>query len=151
MDFSLEVETSMMPQQIAELILGIKGFQKDSNDNRYFWAEGLSGGVRLLDNISQEILREEVGIFANVRVWYRLDHSEYEKGMRNGLRAFTKVLQQTDKDAVVRLNGDDIKLLRKDGKLTLNSASFSDENDAVWRYMDIPFSDYEVKNLEIGM
>lgn len=151
MDFSLEIETSMKPEQVADLILNIEGFEKDTENNSYFSAEGLSGGVRSLDEISQEVLQEEVGILANVRIWYRLDHSEYEKGMRNGLRTFTTILERTKGDAVVRLNGDDIKLLRKDGKLTLNSESFSNENNAVWRYIDIPFPEYEVKKLKTGM
>lgn len=147
MDFSLEVDTSLNLEEIANLILQIDGFEPDTDERIYFLANGLTGGVRALDEISQEVLAEEVGITANRRIWYRLDASAYEDGMRNGLRAFTTILSETDGDAVVRLNGDYIKLLRKDGKLILNSASFSNEKDAVWRFKDIPFVDYQVSEL----
>lgn len=143
LDFSLEIATQRELNSFLDSIIRLDGFYK-ADEEQCFWANGLFGGVKLKDEISQEILQEEVGILANVRIWYRLDSDEYESGMRNGLRAFMTVLQSDDGDAVIRLNGDDVKLLRVDGKITLNSNSFSKDKNALWRLEDVPLP-FEIK------
>ena len=150
LDFSLELETSLEPFEISKMITKLKGFYEDKDDSRYFWADGIYGGVRTLEGISQEVLEEEVGVRANRRIWYRLNTGEnvYEQGQRNGLQAFMTVLQGTDGDAVIRLNGDDVKLIRKNGKVILNSKSFFDDEEAIWRIKDVPLADFEVKELD---
>ena len=137
LDFSLEIATERKLNDLSNLIIQLDGFHQ-AEDKNCFFANGLFGGIKLKDEISQEILQEEVGILANVRVWYRLDTDNYEAGMRNGLRAFMIVLQNVSGNAVIRLNGDDVKLLRVDENITLNSNSFSKDDDALWRLKDVP-------------
>jgi len=149
LDFYLKLQTTLKPEEINNKILELEGFEKDEDDNR-FSAKGIVGGIFLMDEISQEILFEEVHIKANTRVWFWLDAGEeelYEKGLRNGLKAFMAVLQNTNGDAVIRLNDDDVKLIRKDDRVILNSESFFEDEEAIWRIKDVPLYNFEVRKL----
>lgn len=149
MDFYLKLKTSLEPKEIADMIVEFDGFIKDEDDEHYFRADGIYGGVIPMSETGIEVLREETGIDANLRIWFRLEASEefYKLGLRNGLKAFMKILENTDGDAVIRLNDDDVKLIRKNGKVILNSESFFEDEEAMWRIKDVPLRNFEVKEL----
>ena len=150
LDFYLKLQTKLKPEEINRKILELDGFEKDEEGHR-FLAEGIVGGVFPMNKNSRQVLCEEVNINANTRIWFWLDAGEedlYKRGLRNGLRAFMTVLQNTDGDAVIRLNGDDVKLIRKNGKVILNSKSFFEDEEAIWRIKDVPLSNFEVKELD---
>ena len=148
LEFNLRLQTSFSPNEIVELIVQQKDFEKSEKDGD-FYAKGLVGWVYSMDEISQQITFEETGIKANlnIRCWH--DYDEYKDGMRNILKIFIVILNNTNGDAVLEHDSGFINLLRKNNKITLNSNSFSHNGEALWRFQDIPF-EYEIKEINLN-
>ncbi len=150
LEFYLRLQTSLKPEEIVNYILQDSNFiTSKNNDDGDFYGSGFIAWVYPMDKDSIDIVSEEVGIQTNLNVRCWLQNSEYEVGMRNILRIFISTLRYTDGDAVVQLEFDDIKLLRKNEKLFLNPNSFSQDGEALWRFQDIPFK-YEVEEINLN-
>lgn len=154
LDFDLELKTNLTSKEILSMILELDGFRPADFENG-FYADGVIGGTTSQEEkngyyaqVHQNILKENFGFESDIKVWFRPDsYDNYEVGMQNVLKVLIYVLQKVQGDAVVLMNGESVKLLRKNNKLILNSESFS-ENNSVWTLNQIPFQ-YETKNLAL--
>ena len=115
-----------------------------------FYGKGFIAWVYEMNENLKDLIFENVGIHTNlnIRCWH--DNDFYEEGMRNILNTYMTILKHTTGDAVIQLELDDIKLLRKDGKIIVNPQSFFNDEDALWRIRDIPFPNYEIKELQFA-
>lgn len=155
LNFELKLNTEKKDSDILEVILGIEGFKEITEDSSaLFETDGAAGGgIRRLSKMSQNILFEETNVSANTVVWCRLDGSDeetYATGMKNILKVFMTILQHISGDALIQLNGDDIKFLRKGDQVFLNPNSFSKDESALWRLKDVPFLNYKIKEMELS-
>ncbi len=129
------------------LILNLDGFEIDDKETS-FKTKGLVGGVFVASEFDQRIVQENFNFVPTISVWFRPSgYDDYESGMRNGLRAFIEVLKQDNGDAVCIMNGESVKFVRINGKLSLNSESFY-EKDSVWVFDQMPFP-FETKQFQI--
>ncbi|MGI9056292.1 MAG: hypothetical protein ACR2F2_10885 [Pyrinomonadaceae bacterium] len=147
LEFYLRLQTSLKSEEVINYILRDNEFNRsNNNDDGDFYGNGFIAWVYPMDKDSMDIVFEEVGIQTNpnIRCWHR--SSEYEEGMRNILKIFVSTLKYTNGDAVIQLEFDDIKLIRKDGKIFLDPKAFSKDEEAIWRFEDIPFN-YFIKEL----
>jgi hypothetical protein len=150
LEFYLRLQTSLDPKEIVNHILKDNEFiESTKSDDGDVYGTGFITWVYLIDEDSKTITFENVGIKTNINVKCWHQNSEYEIGLRNILKIFISVLKQTNGDAVVQLEFDDIRLLRKDGKIYLNPKSFSEDEEAMWRFKDVPF-EYEVKDMNVN-
>lgn len=155
LDFDLEVSTNKSIEEIFNSILDLEGFDKAEFDFG-FSAEGIVGGIvrrqnseDYYSNAYQEMMKENFGFHSTVKVWFRPDRDNaYEIGMRNGLKAFMKILQFDESDAVIIMNGESVKLIRKNGQLVLNADSFHADEELIWSFREVPFVKYEVRKLQ---
>ncbi len=151
-DYHLKIDTEKTPVEITKLILQLDRFEKNERENNFF-AEGLVGGVWAETDdydsqISQNLTNDDFGFRHKIVVWLTPYREEMEEaGMQNMMKVVMTVLQHDSGDAVVLMNGEYIILTRIDGKLTLTSENFG-EKDKWWNPKeDVPFSDYELKEL----
>jgi hypothetical protein len=150
LEFYLRLQTSFSTKEIINFILEDNEFIRSSeNDNGDFYGTGFIAWVYSMDENSKTITLEDVGIKTNLNIKCWHQNSEYEQGLRNILKIFISSLKHTSGDAVVQLEFDDIRLLRKNGKIYVNPKSFFEDEEAMWRFKDIPF-DYEVRDLNIN-
>ena len=154
LDFDLEINTESSPNEVLNEVFKSAGFSQANYENG-FYTDGVVGGVisqkgksEYYADVHQQMLQANFGFQSTIKVWFRPDsYDNYEIGMKNGLKAFLSVLQNIKGDAVVLMNGEDIKLIRKDDKLILNSESFS-ADDSIWTFDQIPFP-FETKKLGV--
>ncbi len=151
LEFYLRLNTSHKPREFVDYLVKTNGFVKnEDSDGGDFYGRGFVAWIYEVNENIKNLIFESVGIHTNlnIRCWH--DNDYYEEGMRNILNLYMNVLKYTKGDALIQLELDDIKLLRKNGKIFVNPQSFFNEEDALWRFKDIPFSEYEVKELEFA-
>lgn len=146
-DFHLNYKTDSSLSQVTSLILNLDGFEIDDKETN-FKAKGLVGGVFAASDFDQRIVQENFDFVPTISIWFRPSgYDDYEVGMQNGLRAFIEVLKQNGGDAVCIMNGESVKFVRVNGKLSLNSESFYEE-DSVWTFDQVPIP-FEAKQYQI--
>jgi hypothetical protein len=150
LEFYLRLQTSLNPKEIINHILQDNEFIRSINDDAGdVYGTGFIAWVYVMDEDSKNITLEDVGIKTNISVKCWHQNSEYEIGLKNILKVFISILRHSNGDAVIQLEFDDIRLLRKDGKVYLNPKSFFEDEEAMWRFKDVPF-EYEVKDLNMN-
>lgn len=155
LDFDLEINSRLTPEQATQIICRLEGFAKTVDENG-FYAKGVGGGVDSLEQrdgyyaqVHREMMQESFGFEPTLKIWFRPDgYDDYEIGMRNGLKAFMEILKHDDGDAVCIMNGEHIKFTRINGRLTLNFNSFREDENSIWSYKEVPFS-FETKEFPI--
>ena len=150
LEFELSLQTSFTPEEITSLVIKETNFIKSQKgkDDGDFYTLGLICWVGLISENSQDVILEKYNVKTNLSLWFRHDNDNYEEGLRNIVKAVTIVLQNTDGDAVFEDVSGYTKLIRTNGNLLLNSTSFFEDEEAMWRFKDIPF-EYEVKDLNM--
>lgn len=147
LEFYLRLKTSLNPEEITKYILQDNEFSRSSiNDDGDFYGDGFIAWVYPMSGGLIDIVYEDIGIHTNLNIRCWLQNSEYEAGMRNILKTYITTLKYTDGDAVIQLELDDIKLLRKGGKIFLDPKAFFENEDAMWKTENVPFK-YEIKKL----
>lgn len=149
-DYNFQIETQRKPEDFLELILTINGFQKNTDENSFF-ADGLVGNVGFEETHSQNLTKEDFGFVPQIYVWFTPFRGEFEEaGSQNMMKAVMNILKSDDGNAVFLMNGEYIVLTRLNDKLILNSASFGDADEKEWNLKEIPFADYDVKELDLA-
>jgi hypothetical protein len=150
LEFELSLQTSFTPEEITDLVIKETNFVKShkGKDDGDFYTLGFICWVGLIDKNSQDIILEKYNVQTNLSLWFRHDYDNYKEGLKNILKAVIIILQNTNGDAVFEDVSGYIKLIRVNGKITLCSSAFFEDEEAMWRFKDIPF-EYEVKDLNI--
>jgi hypothetical protein len=147
LDYYLELNTKLTPLELMTSILSLESFEVLEKSTE-FESDGVVGGISTASDGFQEIVQENFGFTPTISAWFRSDSYEnYQIGMRNGLKAFMTILQQDTGDAVIFVDAEWIKMTRINGKIVLDSESFHEDKDMIWRFGDVPFADFEVKSL----
>jgi hypothetical protein len=151
LEFELSLQTSLNTNEVTELVLKETKFikSKKGKDDGDFYYLGFICWVSLIDELGQNITFETHNIKTNLSLRFWHDNDNYEAGLRNILKAVTIVLQNTNGDAVFEDVSGYTKLIRTNNKILLNSSSFFEDEEAMWRFKDIPF-EYEVKDLDMN-
>jgi hypothetical protein len=150
LQFYLSLETANTPEELFNLILqksDIDGINR--NDTGEFYATGVVGSVSFDSKNWKEMILDDFGITSNVSVWCWHRNSEYKEGLRNILKAYICILKHTTGDAVLRHDSGYINLIRKNGIIQLDSEAFFEDEEAMWRFKDVPF-EYEVKDMNVN-
>lgn len=152
-DYYLELNTKNSDKDILKMILNLESFFQ-IEDKTGFYSDGVVGGIQIqkVDDhyaeVHQEIMQENFGFTPTLSAWFRTDSYEnYEIGMKNGLKAFMTILQCDDSDAVMSMDSEFVKFTRLNGKLSLDADSFHEGENTIWSYKDVPFAEFEVKDL----
>lgn len=149
-DYNFQIETQKKPEDFFELILTIEGFQKNTDENSFF-ADGLTGNVGFEEKHSQDLTKEDFGFVPQVYVWFTPFRGEFEEtGLQNMMKAVMNILKADEGNAVFLMNGEYVVLTRLNDKLTLNSASFGNDDEKEWNINEIPFTDYDIKELDLA-
>jgi hypothetical protein len=150
LEFELSIQTSLNANEVTELMLKETDFmrsKKGKNDGD-FYGLGFICWISLIDELGQDITLETHSVKTNLSLWFWHDNDNYKEGLRNILKAVILVLQNTSGDAVFESIGGSANLLRINGRLALSPTSFFEDEEAMWRFKDIPF-EYEVKDLNM--
>ncbi len=148
LEYELSLKTSFIPEEITDLIVKETNFirSQKGKDDGDFYTLGFICWVGLISENSQDVILEKYNVKTNLSLWFRHDNDNYKEGLRNMLKAVTIILQNTDGDAAFESVSGYLNLIRKNGIIHLDSEAFFEDEEAMWRFKDIPF-EYEVKDL----
>jgi hypothetical protein len=127
LNYSLSIWSTLEPPEVLAAILNEGNLGVNSNDDtRDYGIDAAWGGISVhVSNLgveSKDILKEELGISQNLSIVFRLDRHEGWKHSRNiMLQSVSIILNGFPGDAALLFNGEDVILVRKSGKLILNS------------------------------
>jgi hypothetical protein len=119
-EYTLYLNSNCTPARLREVVRTCVGDESDvvPAGPLTFSGEGLFGAAAALDEISQQIMREDFRLDgARVRVTFRLDRSRLEHAQDSLIRCTAEVLSAWRGDAVLLFNGETVVLRRRVGTL----------------------------------
>ncbi len=147
--YYLLIDTNLTPFEVSDIIFELEGLKKNDRENTFF-VDWLIGGVSEESESDKRLNQEEFGLSPTISIWFDPrcdDDEEQEKAMKDMMRVIVHILQKDSGDAVLVIDGEYLVLSRIKGNLLLDSDNFG-EKDRWWNpQVDVPFKNYEVKDL----
>jgi hypothetical protein len=144
LDYTLKMQTHLSLDEIARIAVAAKTGKFEANKPYPLDIGCVSVGR--CSKLSEKIIGENLGFYPNVNVLFNLDIDfDRDTGVTFILQSVIALIQNTPSDLILLFNGEDIILLRSDGKLLLNSnsdfwsiQSRLDEIQLPYRFKEIP-------------
>jgi hypothetical protein len=127
LNYSLSICSELEPLEVLTAILnetnlGINFNNDTINDGISATGDGISVHTSKIGIESKAILKEELGISQDISIIFRLDRHERWKSSRNiMLQAVSAILNNFPGDAALLFNSENVILLRRSGRITLNT------------------------------
>jgi hypothetical protein len=126
LEYELRLATERAPADVLAVLSNELGFSGNTDQRT---APGLASISALNENrLGQDVIKSAFGFTPLVKILFRLNKDEIERGVMSVLRACMRVLDHVKGDAVLLFNGEAVILLRKSGNLILN------ENAEFWTH-----------------
>jgi hypothetical protein len=128
LEYALNIKSDWNPQALLNLIVeNLPTNERSAELERPMSEESYTArlyfiDVGLVSENYRSLLREELRIEVNRKVFFRLKKSEdHEQARLSVVRLTSMILQRFDGDATLVFNGDWVLLLRREGRLMLNN------------------------------
>lgn len=119
LEYRLRIATDLTPSQALDVLSRLHGLKADPGR---LVGTGVVIYASMESELGQSILREAFNFSPTISLAFRVDKFEnWEAGVSTTIRAALELLSQTQGDAVLLFNGEEVVFLRTKGEFILNN------------------------------